>query len=39
MERGGIAHAAPSRELALDTATLDKYLGVSGEHTTAAARA
>ena len=39
MERGVIAHAAPSRELAQDAATLDKYLGVSGEHRGAAARA
>jgi branched-chain amino acid transport system ATP-binding protein len=30
LERGAIAHAAPSRELAQDRATLDKYLGVSG---------
>jgi branched-chain amino acid transport system ATP-binding protein len=39
MERGGIAHAAPSRELAQDAATLDKYLGVSGEHGAVAAQA
>jgi branched-chain amino acid transport system ATP-binding protein len=39
MERGGIAHAAPSRELALDRARLDKYLGVSGKTGAAAARA
>jgi len=39
MERGVIVHAAPSRELAQDAATLDKYLGVSGEHGAAAARA
>jgi branched-chain amino acid transport system ATP-binding protein len=32
MERGAIAHAAPSRDLAQDAATLDKYLGVSGAH-------
>jgi branched-chain amino acid transport system ATP-binding protein len=31
MERGGIVYAGPSRELALDRATLDKYLGVSGK--------
>jgi branched-chain amino acid transport system ATP-binding protein len=30
MERGSIAHAAPSAELARDRAMLDKYLGVSG---------
>ena len=39
MERGVIAHAAPSRELAQDAATLDKYLGVSGEHGAATAQA
>ena len=31
MERGAVAHAAPSRELARDQATLDQYLGVTGE--------
>jgi branched-chain amino acid transport system ATP-binding protein len=39
MERGAIAHAAPSRELARDEATLDKYLGVSGHAGSAAAGA
>jgi branched-chain amino acid transport system ATP-binding protein len=36
MERGVIAHAAASADLARDAATLDKYLGVSGEHGAAA---
>ena len=39
MERGAIAHAAPSSELARDAAALDKYLGVSGEHGAATGRA
>jgi branched-chain amino acid transport system ATP-binding protein len=30
MQRGAIAHAAPSHELAQDRATLDRFLGVSG---------
>ena len=39
MERGVVAHAAPSRELAQDTAMPDKYFGVSGEHGAATAQA
>ncbi|MGB0086546.1 MAG: ABC transporter ATP-binding protein [Rhodomicrobiaceae bacterium] len=36
MERGSIAHSAPSAELAQDQATLDKYLGVAAGNDTAA---
>ncbi len=38
MERGAVAHTAPSHELAQDAATLDKYLGVSGERAATASR-
>jgi branched-chain amino acid transport system ATP-binding protein len=39
MERGAIVHSAPSRELARDAATLDRFLGVSGERGAGATQA